>query len=154
VLTPQDVTELQNTVKSIIVEPEALDYAVRLVDATRNPKQARLKDLETLITVGASPRGSLALIAGARALAVLGGQAFVTPDLIKEVAPAVLRHRIIRSFEAEAEQVGVEQIIRTILDKVPVGVRSEQDGSNPQPFPPGPANRDTHPQARGAAHRG
>ncbi|MFO7627676.1 MAG: MoxR family ATPase [Candidatus Fermentibacteraceae bacterium] len=123
VLTPQDVTELQNTVKSIIVEPEALDYAVRLVDATRNPKQARLKDLETLITVGASPRGSLALIAGARALAVLGGQAFVTPDLIKEVAPAVLRHRIIRSFEAEAEQVGVEQIIRTILDKVPVGVR-------------------------------
>ena len=123
VLTPQDVTELQNTVKSIIVEPEALDYAVRLVDATRNPKQARLKDLETLITVGASPRGSLALIAGARALAVLAGQAFVTPDLIKEVAPAVLRHRIIRSFEAEAEQVGVEQIIRTILDKVPVGVR-------------------------------
>ncbi len=123
VLTPADVVNLQNTVKSIIVEPEAMDYAVRLVDATRNPKQARLKDLETLVTVGASPRGSLALIACARAMAVMGGQAFVTPDLIKEVAPAVLRHRIIRSFEAEAEQVSVEQIIRTILDKVPVGGR-------------------------------
>ena len=56
-------------------------------------------------------------------MAVLSGQAFVTPDLIKEVAPAVLRHRIIRSFEAEAEQVSVEQIIRAILDKVPVGRR-------------------------------
>jgi MoxR-like ATPase len=123
VITPGEVLGIQNTVNCVIVEPEALDYAVRLVDATRNPKQARLKDLENLITVGASPRGSLSLIACARAMAVLSGQAFVTPDLIKEVAPAVLRHRIIRSFEAEAEQVSVEQIIRAILDKVPVGRR-------------------------------
>ncbi len=123
VISPEEVINLQNLVKSIIVEPEAIDYAVRLVDATRNPRQAGLRDIENLITLGASPRGSLALMAGARAMAVLGGMAFVTPDLIKEVAPAVLRHRIIRSFEAEAEQVGVEQIIRAILDKVPVGVR-------------------------------
>lgn len=121
VVTPQDVLRLQDVAKRVIVEPEAVDYAVRLVDATRNPRQARLKDLETLITVGASPRGSLSLIGSARAMAVLTGQAFVSPDLIKEVAPAVLRHRIIRSFEAEAEQIGVEHIIQNILQKVPVG---------------------------------
>ncbi|HRW78879.1 MAG TPA: ATPase, partial [Candidatus Sabulitectum sp.] len=79
-----------------------------------------LRDLEDLIQVGSSPRGSLALLAASRSRALLYGQAFVTPDLVKEVAPDALRHRIIRSFEAEAEEVSVGEILSTILDKVPV----------------------------------
>jgi len=120
VMTPGQLAGIQDLSNRILVEEDVLSYAVRLVDATRNPRLHNLRDLEDLISVGSSPRGSLALLATARSRALLTGQAFVTPDLIKEVAPDVLRHRIIRSFEAEAEEVTVEQMLTGILDKVPV----------------------------------
>jgi len=123
VLTTDKLLELQNLSKRILVEDDILNYVVRLVDATRHPKLHRLRDLEDLITVGASPRGSLSILAAARSRALLTGQAFVTPDLVKEVAMDVLRHRIIRSFEAEAEEVTVEEMLTSILDKVPVTKR-------------------------------
>lgn len=120
VMTPERVLELQRLSSEVVVEDAVMNYMVRLVSATRNPRQSGLKDLEDLISVGASPRGTLALLAASRARALIYGQPFVTPSLVKEVGHDVLRHRIIRSFEAEAEEVGVEEIIDRILDRIPV----------------------------------
>ena len=120
VMTTEQLTSLKDLSNRILVEEDVLSYIVRMVDATRHPRLHGLRDLEDLIQVGASPRGSLALLAASRSRALLYGQAFVTPDLVKEVAPDALRHRIIRSFEAEAEEVSVGEILSTILDKVPV----------------------------------
>ena len=120
VTSPARIKELQLLTSRILVEDVVMDYMVRLVEATRNPRQSGLKDLEDLISFGASPRGTLALLAASRARALLYGQSFVEPDLVKEVAHDVLRHRIILSFEAEAEEVGVEEIVDRILDRVPV----------------------------------
>lgn len=123
VMTTEELASLKNLSNRIVVEEDVLSYVVRLVDATRHPRLHKLRDLEDLILVGSSPRGSLALLAAARSRALITGQAFVTPDLVKEVAPDALRHRIIRSFEAEAEEVTVEEMLSTILDKVPVTQR-------------------------------
>jgi MoxR-like ATPase len=120
VTTPEKILELQKLAASVVVEDAVMDYMVRLVAATRHPRQAGLRDLEDLISVGASPRGTLALLAAARARALLQGHAFVHPGLVKDVAHDVLRHRIILSFEAEAEEIDVEQIIDRILDRIPV----------------------------------
>ncbi len=120
VMSSEDVISLQSLAASVVVEKPVLEYMVRLVSATRNPRQAGLRELADLISYGASPRGTLSLLASARARALLLGLAFVTPDLVKDVSMDVLRHRIIRSFEAEAEEVSVEEIIDSILNKVPV----------------------------------
>ncbi len=120
VMSPAEVIEIQRLAMDVTVEKSVMEYIVRIVAATRFPKQAGFSELAGLISFGASPRASLGLQAAARARAMLEGQGFVTPDHVKDVAPDVLRHRIIRSFEAEAEEVGVEEIIETILGRVPV----------------------------------
>jgi MoxR-like ATPase len=120
VMSPADVIDLQDLAASVVVERPVLEYMVRLVAATRNPRQAGLRELADLISYGASPRGALSLLAASRARALLYGRAFVTPDLVKDVSMDSLRHRVIRSFEAEAEEVSVEEIIESILNKVPV----------------------------------
>lgn len=120
VLTPKDINELRNLAGKIQVEESVMDYMTRIVVATRYPAESGLRDVEDLISVGASPRGTLGLLSAARARALLLGEAFVIPEFVKEVAHDVLRHRIIRSFEAEAEEIGVEEIISRILNKIPV----------------------------------
>lgn len=120
VMDPGMLLELQRLSADVVVERSVLEYMVRIITATRFPRQAGLQEIADLISYGASPRGTLCLQAASRARALLEGQGFVTPDIVKEVAPDVLRHRIILSFEAEAEQVGVEEVIKTILGRVPV----------------------------------
>jgi MoxR-like ATPase len=120
VMTPETILELQRLAASVVVEKPVMEYMVRLVAATRNPRGAGLRELGDLISYGASPRGTLALLAASRARALLTGRPFVTPDLVKDVSMDALRHRVIRSFEAEAEEVSVEEIIDSILNKVPV----------------------------------
>lgn len=120
VLRPEQVVALQGITDRVVAEPSVMGYMVRLVEATRHPRQAGMGELGDLISFGASPRATLALLAAARASALLRGRAYVTPDDVKDVAHDVLRHRIIRSFEAEAEEIGVEEMIDTILSKVPV----------------------------------
>jgi len=120
VMRPDKVIELQNLSSEILVEDAVMNYMVRLTAATRHPSQAGLRDIEDLIAVGASPRGSLGLLAASRARALLYGRPFVDPSMVKEVAHDVLRHRIILSFEAEAEEIGVEEIIDRILNRIPV----------------------------------
>ena len=120
VLRPERILELQLLTDRVVVEESLVDYMVRLVEATRYPAGAGLGELEELISYGASPRATLALQAASRASALMAGQAYVTPEHVKTVAHEVLRHRIIRSFEAEAEEEGVEEVVDTVLDRVPV----------------------------------
>jgi len=117
-LTPADLLRMQDSVREIYVDPAVVDYAVRLVTATRNTFAAGLADQKRYISYGASPRGSIALVAGARALAFLRGRDYALPDDVAELAPDVLRHRIVLSYEALADEITAESIITRVLDAV------------------------------------
>jgi MoxR-like ATPase len=96
------------------------DYCVNLVRATRDPAAAGVRALANLIQVGASPRATIALAQAGRAHAFLDGRAFVTPQDIKTIAPDVLRHRIIPSYEAEAEGLDADALVGRLLEHVVV----------------------------------
>ena len=102
------------------VDEKILVYLVDLVTATREPAGAGLSDLVPLIEYGVSPRGTVALTQAARATAFLDGRGYVTPHDIKSVAMNVLRHRLITTYEAEAEGISSEELIQRVLDTVPV----------------------------------
>ncbi len=119
-LTPEELQELHELSNNIFLDPKLLDYILELVFATRDPASHGLNDLSRLVDFGASPRASIALCQAARAYALLQGRAYVTPQDVKQIAPDVLRHRIILSYEAEAEEVDAEQIIARIFDAVEV----------------------------------
>jgi MoxR-like ATPase len=104
---------------AIYVDERVKNYAVNIVHATRAPREYKL-DLEGLVQYGASPRATLCLIAAARGHAFLRGRGFVAPEDVKAVGPDVLRHRLILSFEAEAEAVSPEQVIQRVFDAVEV----------------------------------
>jgi MoxR-like ATPase len=104
---------------AIYVDDRIKDYAVRLVHATRRPKEFKL-DLEGLLQYGASPRATLALVAAARAHAFIRGRGFVSPEDVKAVGHDVLRHRLILSFEAEAEAVTPDAVVQRVFDAVEV----------------------------------
>ena len=119
VMSPSDIAAARQAVDDIYIDDKIKDYIISLVFATRDPASFNL-DLEALIQYGASPRATLMLALGAKAGAFLAGRGFVTPQDVKDIAPAVLRHRIIVSYEAEAEEQTSDDIVRTILDHVPV----------------------------------
>jgi MoxR-like ATPase len=119
VTTPEAILTARAHIAELYVDERLVDYIVDLVHATRFPKAAKLDDLVPLIEFGASPRATLALTQGARAYAFLRGRAYVTPDDVKAIAPDVLRHRVLTTYEAEAENVTSDQVIARILDTVP-----------------------------------
>ncbi len=110
-----DLLALQAACRAVYVDPSLMNYAVRLVAATRAPARFGLAGIERFITFGASPRASIGLIEGARALAFLRGRQHVLPEDIVDLAPDVLRHRLILSYEALAEQQTSDSLILTIL---------------------------------------
>ncbi len=118
--SPEQVLSARALLNEIFVDPKLRDYVVDLVFATRFPQAAGLESLAPLILYGASPRASLALVQAARARAFLQGRGFATPQDVKSVAPDVLRHRVLTTYEAEAEGIGSEQVIQRVLDTVPV----------------------------------
>jgi MoxR-like ATPase len=120
VVTPEMFLHAQETVRHIFVDPKINEYVLDLVFTTRFPAQYGLRDLESLIAFGASPRAGINLIAAARAHAFLRGRGFVTPEDIKQIAPDVLRHRIITTYEAEAENITSDHIVQRILDHTEV----------------------------------
>jgi MoxR-like ATPase len=120
VVSPMDILRAREAVKQVYVDEKIKDYVLDLVIRTRQPGNNGLADLNTLIQYGASPRASINLILAARAHAFLQGRGFVTPEDIKAIAPDVLRHRIITTYEAEAENITGDQIVRRILDYTPV----------------------------------
>jgi len=113
-----DIQAAQLAVEKVYCDDKIRDYIVSLVFATRAPELYKLGDLKKYIQYGVSPRASLALCAAARAYAFLQKRYFVIPDDVKAVAPAILRHRLILSYEAEAEKITSDQIIRKILSFV------------------------------------
>ena len=118
VCTLAQVQEAQELVNRIVIEQVVGDYILDLVRATRDPSEYGL-DLDRYIEFGASPRASIGLAAASRAHAFLDGRAYVTPDDVKSVGLDVLRHRILLTYEAEAEQLSADTLIRNLFDSVP-----------------------------------
>jgi len=120
VIAPQDIERAREVVKQIYVDPKVRDYVIDVVSATRNPDEYQIADLKGLIEYGASPRASIYLIRSARAHAFLRGRGYVTPEDIKAIGMDVLRHRVIVTYEAEAEEITPETIVQKIFDQVEV----------------------------------
>jgi MoxR-like ATPase len=120
VVDGDQLAQMKDTVASLYLDDKVKDYALDIVSATRQPERYRLGDLKPLIEYGASPRASINLCLAARASAFLLGRGYVTPQDIKDVALDVLRHRIILTYEAEAEETTTDDVVRKVLESVPV----------------------------------
>ena len=116
--TPQQILEARHRISELYVDERIVDYIVEIVHATRAPAEAGLADLAPLIEFGASPRATIALAQASRAHAFLRGRTYVTPDDVKAIAPDVLRHRVLTSFEADAEEVTSDDIVARVLERV------------------------------------
>jgi len=120
VITPEDIKNAKETVKEIYVDEKVKNYIVDIVFATREPENYNLKDLKPLIAYGASPRATIYLTLASKAYAFLQGRGYVTPEDVKLIGTDVLRHRVLLSYEAEAEEMTSEDIIKQIFDGVEV----------------------------------
>ncbi len=122
VLTTQQLIELQKEVDRVFVDPATIEYAVRMVTATRQPQDVGLKELQRYILFGASPRASINLILTARALAFVRGRDYVLPQEVLDMALDVMRHRMVLSYEALSDNVTSDDILKKILDRIPIPV--------------------------------
>jgi MoxR-like ATPase len=120
VAEPRQVIEARRLLDAVHLDPKVLDFVVDLVRATRRPAEFGLADLQPLVLYGASPRASIGLVRAARGRAFLEGRGFVTPQDVKAVGMAVLRHRVVATYEAEAERITSAEIVRRVFDAVPV----------------------------------
>ncbi|MEZ4248430.1 MAG: MoxR family ATPase [Polyangiales bacterium] len=120
VTTPAQLLEARRTIGHVYMDERIKDYIVQVVTATRDPGAVGLKDLRDMIAHGASPRASIALNVAAKAHAFLKHRGYVTPEDVKAVGHDVLRHRIIRTYEAEAEEITSEALVRRIFEAVEV----------------------------------
>jgi len=118
VASPQAILDARRRIAELYMDERIVDYIVEIVHATRAPAEAGLPDLVPLVEFGASPRATIALAQASRAHAFLRGRTFVTPDDVKAIAPDVLRHRVLTTYEAEAEEVTSDELVRRILAKV------------------------------------
>ena len=112
------LNKLCDIVRKIVIDESIMEYILRIVHASRNPSEYGLSSIEPMIDYGASPRAATFLAKGSQALAFLNGREYVTPDDVKALAPDVLRHRLVTSYEADAAQITVEELIRTLLEHV------------------------------------
>jgi MoxR-like ATPase len=120
VLTPEELTRLQEVASRVFVHHALVDYVVRLVLATRAPAEHGLSDVAGWVSYGASPRASLGIVAAARALALVRGRDYVLPQDVVDVAPDVLRHRLVLSYDALADAVPIDHIINRVLQVIPL----------------------------------
>jgi MoxR-like ATPase len=118
VASTDQLSALQRECRSAYVDPSLIQYAVRLANATRNPEQYGIKDLARYLTYGASPRASIHLIEAARALAHLRGRSYVLPEDLTDLAPDVLRHRLVLSYEALSDALSPDEIIQRIMRQI------------------------------------
>ena len=132
VITPQDVLGLQAGARDLFIDRSVVEYAVNLVLATRAPENFGLGDLRPLVEYGASPRASLALVKGSRALALMRGRSYVLPQDVFDVAPEILRHRLVLTYEALAQDIDTEAVVTRILSSVPAPrvTPSQSNGSH------------------------
>jgi len=120
VLSPAKIQHLRKILKTIYIDEKIKHYILDIIFATREPGNYKLESLKPLIAYGASPRGSITLALASKAHAMIEGRGYVTPEDIKQIAYDVLRHRILVSYEAEAEDITSEEILRRILAEIPV----------------------------------
>jgi MoxR-like ATPase len=120
VIDPKDIVRLRGIVNEIYVDEKIGDYILELVFATREPKSHGLAELENLIEYGGSPRASIALTMAAKAHAFMQGRGYVTPQDVKSIGMDVLRHRVILSYEAEAQDMGPEDVLQKVFDTIRV----------------------------------
>ena len=120
VVSPKDIIKARRVVEEIYIDPKIEQYIVDIVFATRNPKNYGLEDLADLIAYGASPRASIYLAKTAKAHAFLKRRGYVTPEDVRAIGMDVLRHRVIVTYEAEAEELGAEDVVRKVLNKIEV----------------------------------
>jgi len=120
VVTPQELVAARKVVRDVYLDDRVKDYIVEVVFASREPENRGMKELSALIEYGASPRASIALALASRAHAFLRHRGYVTPEDVKAVGPGVLRHRTVLSYEAEAEEVTAEQVVKRIFEVVEV----------------------------------
>lgn len=120
VVGPETILEARKTVDEIYVDAKVKEYILSIVFATRDPEAWKVKGLKENLRYGASPRATLALTLAAKAHAFLEGRGYVTPQDVKSMAPDVLRHRIVPSFEAEAENLTSDDLVTTLLNELPV----------------------------------
>ncbi|RYX94643.1 MAG: MoxR family ATPase [Comamonadaceae bacterium] len=119
VASTEQLAVLQKQAREVYVDPSLVQYAVKLVSATRKPEKHGLKDLARFITFGASPRATINLVEGARALALLRGRTYALPEDMSDLAPDVLRHRVALSYEALSEGLTADAIVSKIMAKIP-----------------------------------
>ncbi|MBN1758774.1 MAG: MoxR family ATPase [Chitinispirillaceae bacterium] len=120
VITVEKILSARSVVEKIYIDPKVEDYIVNLVYASREPQAAGLEEMKNLIAYGASPRATINLLKAARAHAFIRGRGYVTPEDVKSIGMDVLRHRIITTYEAEAENIFAEDIVQKIFDSVEV----------------------------------
>jgi len=130
VLTTKRLIELQAEADRVYTDPALMEYAVRLATATRAPRAHGLPELERYITYGASPRASINLILTARALAYIRGREYTLPQDVVDMARDVMRHRLVLSFEALSDNVSPDDILTTIMKRVPVPVVPMREASH------------------------
>ncbi|MEP7207044.1 MAG: MoxR family ATPase [Casimicrobiaceae bacterium] len=118
VATTEQLSALQRECRQSYVDPSLIQYAVRMVAATREPERYGIKDVGQYLTYGASPRASIHLIEGGRALAFLRGRDYVLPEDVTDIAPDVLRHRLVLSYEALASSLSADDIVRRVMENV------------------------------------
>jgi MoxR-like ATPase len=138
ILSPEDLLRLQETADGVFVHNALVDYAVRLVLATRMPAQHGIPDVAPLISYGASPRASLGLVAATRALALMRGRDYALPQDVQDVAPDILRHRLVLSYDALADGIPAEHIVDRVMASIPLPAVSPRQQADPQPggYPP------------------
>ncbi|GAB1646182.1 AAA family ATPase [Krasilnikovia sp. MM14-A1259] len=139
VFTPEDLLGLQRRADQVFVHNALVDYAVRLVLATRAPAQHGMPDVAQLIQYGASPRASLGIVRATRALALLRGRDYALPQDLQDIAPDILRHRLVLSYDALADDIPADHIVARIMQSVPVPSVASRQGSAPN-GQPGPAS--------------
>ena len=119
VIDLEGLADLQRRATQVFIDRSVQQYAVDLVQATRTPAQAGMADLAPVIALGASPRATLALVRGAKSLALLRGRTYATPQEIFDLAPEVLRHRLILTYDALARDISIEHVLSRVLSTVP-----------------------------------
>lgn len=120
IITPERIEQVRQVVRDVYMDEKIKGYILDLVFATREPEKFNLSEMKSLLSYGASPRATIALASAAKAFAFLKGRGYVTPEDIKSIGPDVLRHRLIPSFEAEAENKTSDDLLRQIFDVVEV----------------------------------
>jgi MoxR-like ATPase len=133
VLTPTELMALQAKADEVFVHNALVDYAVRLVVATRAPAEHGLSDVAQLIQYGASPRASLGIVRATRALALLRGRDYALPQDVQDIAPDILRHRLVLSYDALADDIPADAVVARVLASIPPPSVAPRQNSAPQP---------------------